>query len=115
MQGESVLPNFLYFGHSSEKIYVWTLENFNVIFRPSARRHHQWRRGNTARRYRLWRRGACCAGTNGRRGTDVAPSSALLKFGAELCYVYKTCLAQLVEHNAFNLVVMGSRPTMDMF
>jgi hypothetical protein len=59
-----------------KKIHVWTLENFNVIFGPSARRHRQWRRGNTARRHRLWRRGTCCAGTNGRRGTDVAPSLA---------------------------------------
>jgi hypothetical protein len=25
-------PNFLHFGPSSEKIHVWTLENFNVIF-----------------------------------------------------------------------------------
>jgi hypothetical protein len=61
---------------SQKKIHVWTLKNFNVIFGPSARRHRQWRRGNTARRHRLWRRGACCAGTNGCRGIDVAPSSA---------------------------------------
>jgi hypothetical protein len=46
-----------------KKIHVWTLENFNVIFGPS-------------RRHRLWRRGTCCVGTNGRRGVDVAPSSA---------------------------------------
>jgi hypothetical protein len=59
-----------------KKIHVWTLENFNVIFGPSARHHRQWRRGNTARRHRLWRRGACYAGTNGRHGTDVATSSA---------------------------------------
>jgi hypothetical protein len=45
-----------------KKIYVWTLENFNVIFGPFARRHSQWRRGNTAQRHRLWRRGACYAG-----------------------------------------------------
>jgi hypothetical protein len=45
-----------------KKIHVWTLENFNVIFGPFARRHSQWRRGNTARRHRLWRRGACYAG-----------------------------------------------------
>jgi hypothetical protein len=45
-----------------EKIHVWTLENFNVIFGPFARRHSQWRRGNTARRHRLWRRGAYYAG-----------------------------------------------------
>jgi hypothetical protein len=55
-----------------KKIHVRTLKNFNVIFGPFARRHSQWRRGNIARRHRLWRRGACYAGTNGRRGTDVA-------------------------------------------
>jgi hypothetical protein len=43
-----------------------------------ARRHRLWRRGNTARRHRLWRRGTCCAGTNRRRGADVASSSAPL-------------------------------------
>ena len=59
-----------------KKIHVWTLENFNVIFGPSARRHRQWRRGNTARRHSLWRRGICYAGTPERRGADVAPSSA---------------------------------------
>jgi hypothetical protein len=59
-----------------KKIYVWTLENFNVIFGPFTRRHSLWRRGNTARRHRLWRRGTCCVGTNGRRGADVVPSSA---------------------------------------
>jgi hypothetical protein len=40
-----------------KKIYVWTLENFNVIFGPFTRRRSLWRRGNTARRHRLWRRG----------------------------------------------------------
>jgi hypothetical protein len=59
-----------------KKVHVWTLENFNVIFGPFVRRHSLWRRGNTARRHRLWRRGTCCVGTNGRRGADVAPSSA---------------------------------------
>jgi hypothetical protein len=94
-----------------KKIHVWTLENFNVIFGPSARRHRQWRRGNTARRHRLWRRGTCCAGTNGRRGTELGA----IDLGAELCYVHKTCLAQLVEHKPFNLVVVGLSPTMGMF
>ena len=47
---------------SRKKIHVWNLENFNVIFGPFARRHSQWRRGNTTRRHRLWRRGACYAG-----------------------------------------------------
>jgi hypothetical protein len=47
-----------------KKVHVWTLENFNVIFGPFVRRHS------------LWRRGTCCVGTNGRRGADVAPSSA---------------------------------------
>jgi ribonuclease HI len=61
---------------SWKKILVWTLENFNVIFGPFARRRRLWRRVNTARRHRLWRRGTYCAGTNGRRGADVAPSSA---------------------------------------
>jgi hypothetical protein len=46
-------PNFLHFSSSSEKIHVWTLENFNVIFGPFARRHSLWRRANTARRHRL--------------------------------------------------------------
>jgi hypothetical protein len=36
-----------------KKIHVWTLENFNVIFGPFARRRSLWRRGNTARRHRL--------------------------------------------------------------
>jgi hypothetical protein len=46
-------PNFLYFRPFWKKIHVWTLKNFNVIFGPFARRHSQWRRGNTARRHRL--------------------------------------------------------------
>jgi hypothetical protein len=36
-----------------KQYHVWTLENFNVIFGPFARRHSLWRRGNTARRHRL--------------------------------------------------------------
>jgi hypothetical protein len=40
-----------------KKEHVWTLKNFNSIFRLFARRHSLWRRGNTARRYMLWRRG----------------------------------------------------------
>jgi ribonuclease HI len=59
-----------------KQYHVCTLENFNVIFGPFARRHSLWRRGNTARRHRLWRRGRCCAGPNGRRGADVVPSLA---------------------------------------
>jgi hypothetical protein len=74
--GGADLPNFLHFGPSFEKIHVWTLENFNVIFGPFTRRRSLWRRGNTARRHSLWRRGTCCVGTNGRRGADVVPSSA---------------------------------------
>jgi hypothetical protein len=46
-----------------------------------------------------------------RRGTELGA----IDLGAELCYVHKTCLAQLVEHKAFNLMVVGSSPTIDMF
>jgi hypothetical protein len=47
-----------------KKIHVWTLKNFNCIFGPFARRH------------RLWRRGTAALAQPGRRGVDVAPSSA---------------------------------------
>jgi hypothetical protein len=70
-----------------KKIHVWTLKNFNDIFGPFARRHSQWRRGNTARRHRLWRRGACYAGptwtTWRQRGTKLGAKI----YGAELGYV----------------------------
>jgi hypothetical protein len=46
-----------------------------------------------------------------RRGTELGA----IDLGAELYYVYKTCLAQLVVHKAFNLVVVGSSPMMGMF
>jgi hypothetical protein len=59
-----------------KKIPVWTLENFKCIFGPFTRRHSLWRRGNTARRHRLWRRGTAALAQPGRRGVDVAPSSA---------------------------------------
>jgi hypothetical protein len=72
---------------SREKNHVWTLENFNVIFGPFARRHSLWRRGNTARRHRLWRRGTCCAGTTRmmwrRRSTELGAKI----YGAELGYI----------------------------
>jgi hypothetical protein len=83
-------PNFLYFGSCSEKNHVWTLENFNVIFGPFARR-----------------RCTCCAGTNGCRGAELGA----IDLGVELSCVHKACLAQLVERKALNLVVMGSSPT----
>jgi hypothetical protein len=67
---------FAFWSFIEKKIHVWTLKNFNVIFRLFTRRRSLWRRGNTARRHRLWRRGTCCVGTNGRRGADVVPSSA---------------------------------------
>jgi hypothetical protein len=56
--------NFCILVLHQKKIHVWTLENFNVIFGPFTRRRS------------LWRRGTCRAGTNGRRGADVVPSSA---------------------------------------
>ena len=46
-----------------------------------------------------------------RRGTELGA----IDLGAELCYVHKTCLAQLVELKAFNLVVVGSSPMIGMF
>ena len=46
-----------------------------------------------------------------RRGTELGD----IDLGAELYYVHKTCLAQLVEHKAFNLVVVGLSPTIGMF
>jgi hypothetical protein len=79
----------------SEKNHVWTLENFNVIFGPFARRH------------RLWRRVTCCAGTNGRRDTELGA----IDLDAELNCVHKARLAQSVERKALNLVVVGSSPT----
>jgi hypothetical protein len=94
-----------------KKNHVCTLENFNVVFESFARRHSLWRRGNTARRHRLWRRDTCCAGTNGRRGANVAPSSASWIYDAELGCVHKARLAQSVERKALNLVVVGSSPT----
>jgi hypothetical protein len=90
---------FLHFGPFRKKNHVWTLENFNVIFGPFDRHRSLWHRGNTARC-----RGTCCAGTNGRRGADVAPSLAPILLNC----VHKVCLTQLVKHKAFNLVVVGS-------
>jgi hypothetical protein len=37
-----------------------------------------------ARHHRLWRRGTCCAGTNGRRGTELGA----IDLGAELSCKY---------------------------
>jgi hypothetical protein len=42
-----------------------------------------------------------------RRGTEFGA----IDLGAELDYVYKARLAQLVERKALNLVVVGSSPT----
>jgi hypothetical protein len=109
--GRSLTRIFYILALPQKQIHVWTLENFNVIFGPFVRRHSQWHRGNTARRHRLWRRGTCCAGTNGRRGIELGA----IDLGAELYYICKTSLAQLVERKAFNLVVVGSNPMMGMF
>jgi hypothetical protein len=46
-----------------------------------------------------------------RHGTELGA----IDLGAELCYVHKTCLAQLVELKAFNLVIVGSSPMIGMF
>jgi hypothetical protein len=46
-----------------------------------------------------------------RHGTELGA----IDLGAELYYVHKTCLAQLVELKAFNLVVVGSSPMIGMF
>jgi hypothetical protein len=46
-----------------------------------------------------------------RHGTELGA----IDLGAELCYVHKTCLAQLVKLKAFNLVVVGSSPMIGMF
>jgi hypothetical protein len=86
-----------------KKIYVWTLENFNVIFGPFTRRRS------------LWRRGTCCVDTKRtswrRRGTELGA----IDLGAELHSVQKTCLAQLVKYKALYLVVVGSSPTVGVF
>jgi hypothetical protein len=46
-----------------------------------------------------------------RHGTELGA----IDFGAELYYVHKNCLAQLVELKAFNLVVVGSSSMIGMF
>jgi hypothetical protein len=46
-----------------------------------------------------------------RRGTKLGA----IDLGAELCFVHKGRLAQLVERKALNLVVVGSSPTVGVF
>jgi hypothetical protein len=46
-----------------------------------------------------------------RRGTKLGA----IDLGVELNFVHKGCLAQLVEHKALNLVVVGSSPTVSVF
>jgi hypothetical protein len=46
-----------------------------------------------------------------RRGTELGA----IDLGAELRYVQKTCLAQLVKYKTLNLVVVGSSPTVGVF
>jgi hypothetical protein len=46
-----------------------------------------------------------------RRGTEFGA----IDLGAELDYIHKTCPAQSVGHKAFNLVVVGSSPMVDVF
>jgi hypothetical protein len=46
-----------------------------------------------------------------RRGTKLSA----INYGAELRFVQKTCLAQLVKYKALNLVVVGSSPTVGVF
>jgi hypothetical protein len=82
-------PNFLHFGPSSEKNYVWTLKNFNVLFGPFTRRRSLY-------------------------GAEVTQLDAIY-LGAELYSVQKTCIAQLVKYNALNLVVVGSSLTVGVF
>jgi hypothetical protein len=43
-----------------------------------------------------------------RRGTELGA----IDLGAELRFVQKTCLAQLVKYKALKLVVVGSSPTL---
>jgi hypothetical protein len=45
-----------------------------------------------------------------RRGTELGA----IDFGAELDCVHKACLAQSVERKAFNLVVVGLSPMVDV-
>jgi hypothetical protein len=44
-----------------------------------------------------------------RRGTELGA----IDFDVELNCLHKTCLAQLVERKVFNLVFVGSSPTVD--
>jgi hypothetical protein len=77
VRAADVAPDFfLHFGLFSGKKSRLDPKKFNVIFEPFVRRHSLWRRVVLPRRHTLWRRGTCCAGTIGRRGTDVAPSLA---------------------------------------
>jgi hypothetical protein len=46
-----------------------------------------------------------------RRGTELGA----IDYGAELCSVQKTCLAQLVKYKALYLVVVGSSPMVGVF
>jgi hypothetical protein len=46
-----------------------------------------------------------------RRGAELGA----IDLGAELRFVKKTCLAQLVKYKALNLVVVGSSSTVDVF
>jgi hypothetical protein len=46
-----------------------------------------------------------------RRGTELGA----IDLGAELGFVHKGCLTQLVECKALNLVVVGSSPTVGVF
>jgi hypothetical protein len=42
-----------------------------------------------------------------QRGTELGA----IDLGAELRCVHKACLAQSVEHKTFNLMIVGSSPT----
>ena len=46
-----------------------------------------------------------------RRGTELGA----IDLGAELNFVHKARLAQLVKHKALNLVVVGLSPTVGIF
>jgi hypothetical protein len=83
---------FVFCPFVGKKFMFETLKNFNVIFRPFARRHSLWRRGNTSRRHRLWRRGTCYAvpppTTWRRRATEL---------GAKIYGVELGCKARLAQ------------------
>jgi hypothetical protein len=96
---------------SWKKYHVWTLEKFISFLDPLL--------GAIAYGAEVTQLGAigdgaevCAVVTQpGRRGNNVAPSSAPRSMAPSSDYNHKVCLAQSVERKTLNLKVVGLSPT----